>query len=464
MPELNLLQQITNCNLSFVTQLRYKLDVDEFVVTCNISPPADSAYFGQSYEVVLTFSSGNIEYIHFNCCIEHSQIDAMGCPVSLLFHWQEKLTEVKSVDSIVQDLLRLLLIDLHQMFLQPLPFPPPSDEELYHDYMHSQDICTKSNDFKLDEKHFRFIVSRLRDQYPQQVQLKFEHVCKSWQSIIRIQQSYEKIRLHPMFFDKSSGWCREWFDPSFLSAVDSGDFSLLRKVPGEGNIRADVYSFPMFCPSFCDRFIEEIHQFQNSGLPNSRPNSMNKYGVLLNYIGMEPMFDALLAQYILPLASRLYPAFGGATLDHHHTFVVQYAPDKDRRLDMHTDDSDVTVNIALSPVSGFQGGDLDICGLSGTQEHRLFRSRIAHLQGHAILHLGLQRHGALDVVSGERNNLIVWCRSRRYRMSEAYLDSRGRHHAERPPDARCLSRAHDEDIDRYATIFETTAVTPPSTL
>ena len=36
-----------------------------------------------------------------------------------------------------------------------------------------------------------------------------------------------------------------------------------------------------------------MEHYSGSGLPVSRPNSMNKYGLVLNDVGMEPLFDQL---------------------------------------------------------------------------------------------------------------------------------------------------------------------------
>ena len=38
-----------------------------------------------------------------------------------------------------------------------------------------------------------------------------------------------------------------------------------------------------------------------SGLPLGRPNSMNKYGLVLNEVGMEPLFDSLQSRVLAPI-------------------------------------------------------------------------------------------------------------------------------------------------------------------
>ena len=62
--------------------------------------------------------------------------------------------------------------------------------------------------------------------------------------------------------------------------------------------------------------------------------------------GMEPLFDGLQRQVLQKVAERLFPR-EGASLDRHHSFVVQYEEGKDLGLDMHVDNSDVTFNVCL---------------------------------------------------------------------------------------------------------------------
>ena len=63
---------------------------------------------------------------------------------------------------------------------------------------------------------------------------------------------------------------------------------------------------------------------------------MNNYGVILNEIGLEPLMSAI-QDTMKPLVEVKYGA-PGTNIDSHHTFIVQYEPDKDTHLDMHTDD------------------------------------------------------------------------------------------------------------------------------
>ena len=54
-----------------------------------------------------------------------------------------------------------------------------------------------------------------------------------------------------------------------------------------------VYSFPLFTDTFCRLLIEELDAIAGSGVPVQRPNSMNNYGVILNLVGMKPLFTRL---------------------------------------------------------------------------------------------------------------------------------------------------------------------------
>ena len=48
------------------------------------------------------------------------------------------------------------------------------------------------------------------------------------------------------------------------------------------------------------------------------------------------------------------------------------------------------------------------------------RYTYSHGIGRALIHLGRQRHGADDITSGERMNLICWSHSSTYRESDEY--------------------------------------------
>jgi len=107
------------------------------------------------------------------------------------------------------------------------------------------------------------------------------------------------------------------------------------------------YSFPCFKPEFCDLLLSEIDSAdtQRSNLGLDQPNGMNRYGMVLNQLGLEPLNSYMQQEFLQPLSRTLFPR-EGANLDDHHTFIVRYNADEDVGLDMHEDDSDVTLNVA----------------------------------------------------------------------------------------------------------------------
>ena len=137
--------------------------------------------------------------------------------------------------------------------------------------------------------------------------------------------------------------------------------------------------------------------------------------MLLNELGFdEGLLTPLREHYLSMIAGRLFPDCGGATLNSHRAFVVSYGPDADRDLDLHYDNSEVTVNISLD--DRFQEGELYI-GRMLTDTQSMPRGSGAeycacqHQLGCALLHRGQQMHGALPLSAGTRHNLVIWMRS-----------------------------------------------------
>jgi hypothetical protein len=168
-----------------------------------------------------------------------------------------------------------------------------------------------------------------------------------------------------------------------------------------------------------------------AGVPLAAPNTMNRYGAILDTVSedlpswMRPpprLLDlAPLRAHLAPLTASLFPHHHGASLDHHHGFVVRYAMDEDLDLSFHADDAEVTLNLCLA--GGFTGGDLWFEGprCAHHRDHPAWakeRGTWAHLPGVAVLHAGADRHGAHPLRSGVRQNLIVWMRSSRARQPD----------------------------------------------
>ena len=264
-----------------------------------------------------------------------------------------------------------------------------------------------------------------------------------------VASKYAPLRHDAELFEPSR--LAEWLHPEFAEAVaairnaeTSADAAVLARsfAHEESN---GIYSFPLLTAAACNRLLAEVDAFAESGLPARRPNSMNMYGLVLNEIGLKPSLSAL-QEAVHVLARELWPT-EGATFDDHHSFVVSYKPDEDRGLDMHTDDSDVTLNVCLG--KEFDAAGLTFCGEMGAPAHRKQSFRYKHVRGQALLHLGRQRHGADDIAAGHRVNLIMWNWNRAYRQSPAYIRRSFAREAS-APDAQCVSFTHDRDYEEIA--------------
>lgn len=136
------------------------------------------------------------------------------------------------------------------------------------------------------------------------------------------------------------------------------------------------------------------------------------------------LLNPFLTHVVAPLAAALFPDAG--MLDHHRSFIVQYRQGGDVDLATHYDDAEVSVNIALSPESDFEGGELLLGGLN-TDEHASSRiTAITPVQGSGVMHLGAQLHSAAPIEKGRRLHLIMWCRSSERRKSQCAMCGRRR--------------------------------------
>ncbi|KAJ4838970.1 2-oxoglutarate and iron-dependent oxygenase domain-containing protein cp2 [Turnera subulata] len=216
-----------------------------------------------------------------------------------------------------------------------------------------------------------------------------------------------------------------FFVPSFIKAISQNteeSFKSIMSEPCPG-----VFTFEMLQPRFCQLVLAEVEHFESwvndVKFRIMRPNTMNKYGAVLDDFGLETMLDKLMEGFIRPMSKVFFPEVGGSTLDSHHGFVVEYGKDRDVDLGFHVDDSEVTLNVCLG--KQFSGGELYFRGTrcdkhvnTGTQPEEIFD--YSHVPGRAVLHLGRHRHGARATTSGHRINLLLWCRSSVFREMKKY--------------------------------------------
>jgi hypothetical protein len=238
---------------------------------------------------------------------------------------------------------------------------------------------------------------------------------------------------HPMLQQPQS-WdeLQEILDPSFFRAI-MGSKMFRKQTPPldqvlSGNVTVeidahmlesivdpevfDVYSMPVFQTTFCDvirTHIQSLTQMGDVSLTmGTRPIDLDT--IELNWIN-----DLLLHMVARPLSKHLYQASecDGGDLDWRHGYITIYSPSpsdgRNNRLVIHTDDSEVTLNIGLGDDT-FQGGLLEFWGLRGEYD----RNRLGEYQptkGRVLLHAGRHFHQVTPVTYGERFALILWTRS-----------------------------------------------------
>jgi len=264
-------------------------------------------------------------------------------------------------------------------------------------------------------------------------------------SATQLSELYASKRKHAQLFDPER--VHEWLHPRFREWRLQHRMALSGSAETFGalvrNESRETFSFPLLNDETTRMLMEEVENFHWSGLEATPPNSMNKYGLILNDIGLRPSLSALLKLY-QPLAELMFPQEASERLLDHHSFVVSYRVGEDLGLDMHSDDSDVTLNVLLG--DDFTGGTLTFCGDLGMPDHRQVSGTYEHVRGHGLLSLGRRRHGAADIKSGHRLSLIMWSYNWEYRNSPTYTQRMERYRRESaPPDRECLSHTHDRD-------------------
>ncbi|XP_074374106.1 2-oxoglutarate and iron-dependent oxygenase domain-containing protein CP2-like [Apium graveolens] len=211
-----------------------------------------------------------------------------------------------------------------------------------------------------------------------------------------------------------------FFVPSFLSAIHDNTREGFKRIITEPS--PGILTFQMLKPEFCKMLMDEFKNFEKwageTGTRIMHPTTMYKYGAILDHFGLEKMLGRLMEDFILPMSTVFFPEVGGAMLDSHHGFIVEYGAGADVYLDFHVDDSEVTLNVCLG--EQFSGGELFFRGVRCVK-HVNVESELdeifdySQVPGRAVLHRGRHRHCAVSTTSGHRVNMLLWCKSSVFR-------------------------------------------------
>ncbi|CAK0894116.1 unnamed protein product, partial [Prorocentrum cordatum] len=168
----------------------------------------------------------------------------------------------------------------------------------------------------------------------------------------------------------------------------------------------------LFTDLFLSDLLEELEHIESSGIPRRRPNGMNRYGVILDQVGLEPCLQGLVAKYVRPLAGMLFPELITATdAEEHYAFSVRYEAGGDTELAKHGDAAVATLNLCLGRL-GWTGGELEFFDYEASGIYALPRpaskGNVTFRPGMAVIHRGQHHHRALRLRSGMRTNVVVW--------------------------------------------------------
>ncbi len=174
-----------------------------------------------------------------------------------------------------------------------------------------------------------------------------------------------------------------------------------------------VYQFQLFEPSQLRELRNYLEEIENAKIPLRPP-----YGIVLNRKGamldrrsegylaapsFQSLYQEIFDKYMRPIARFLFPEITGYDTQT-FGFSIQYKPQRDTSIRMHTDASSVTLNINLNlPEEEYTGSEVDFHDPS---TGRL--SRVKFKPGMAMLHKGNIPHAAHPITSGERTNLVLW--------------------------------------------------------
>ena len=182
-----------------------------------------------------------------------------------------------------------------------------------------------------------------------------------------------------------------------------------------------IFTFPALSPAFCEALVEEVYAYKEWAkqhrVPLTAPNSMNRYGLALDALGLGTWAEQLADLFVEPIRRNHFPDFAPITPSGVYGFVVEYEQGKQTRLNPHYDaPSALTLNVALTSSYDYEGGELVFYGARCTR-HAMERSEISyeleHSIGRGLVHLGRRMHAAKPITSGRRFNLILWCSAKR---------------------------------------------------
>ena len=182
----------------------------------------------------------------------------------------------------------------------------------------------------------------------------------------------------------------------------------------------NVFQFPFLtdteCQSMTKTILENRHQFPHQG--SMQKHTVDATGILADVLDNRIMKDLqpvinMIYDFNQPQDYSVYTA---------HAIIYSASGEGEKGLSLHTDDSDITVNITLhaSNLSGSElsftnttdyGNDFCLKNLDKMRQKIESEFTVTQLKttvGNCILHRGSHLHSTTGIHTGERIALIIW--------------------------------------------------------
>jgi len=230
-----------------------------------------------------------------------------------------------------------------------------------------------------------------------------------------------------IFYKESkSGFNYDYFDE--LIYIDSSKYeNLINLINTEDRENFDVFEFKLdkfemnhnnridiSKPKFIQRFIKknlyqpyichwiinesEKYAFENGGWTTTRHNEYPTTDLPVNKITSIFPFISESLQNSIQFIKKSYCLDDKHIFNVNDVFIVKYDANRQSHLKIHTDYSEITVNILLSDPSDFQGG--------GTY---FDDGIVTYLEkGDALIHSGRTKHAGLEITKGKRYILVAF--------------------------------------------------------
>ena len=194
---------------------------------------------------------------------------------------------------------------------------------------------------------------------------------------------------------------------TFNDIISTSDYVLL-----------NIFNFPYLKNEECSKLLDTV--FSQSIIRHE--GSMQKYTIDVTSVLKDFLYNRCIPE-LTPIISNLFYNGNNClfTVYTAHIICYSYEGEGEKNLKIHTDDSDITVNITLESTD-LEGCEVQFHGTTMFANTELIKhfgraqrgigsystQRIAMKVGECVLHQGNHPHQTLQIKRGVRKALIIW--------------------------------------------------------